>query len=178
MVFYLFYKIEIERSLSLILGILGNLAHFRHSFFSLYQPVLTRGGSKDRCDKVELVSPLHLTATFFQKTFIMPAKHVRFHLSNGINRHANHNEKGCATKIKWDVKLRDKNRWQYTDRRNIDSTAEGYSGQHFINIIGGTFAGTNPGDIPAGFFHIVGDIDRIKGNSGIKIAKEKDKCDE
>ena len=168
----------IERSDSLILGILVNLDHFRHSFFPLYQSVLTRGGSKDKWDKIKLVPPLHLAATFFQKAFIMPAKHVRFHLSDGINRHSDHNEKGRTTKIKRDVELRDKNRWQYTDCRNIDSTAEGYAGQHFINIICGTFARANPGDIPAGFFHIVGDVDRIKGNSGIKIAKEKDKCDE
>jgi len=34
---------QIERSISLILGILGNLAHFRHLFNPLYQCVIKRG---------------------------------------------------------------------------------------------------------------------------------------
>jgi hypothetical protein len=34
---------KIERSVSLILGILGILDHFRHSFTRLYQLVISRG---------------------------------------------------------------------------------------------------------------------------------------
>ncbi len=34
---------KVERSDSLILVILGNLGHFRHSFISLYQSVIIRG---------------------------------------------------------------------------------------------------------------------------------------
>jgi hypothetical protein len=34
------HNIQIERSVSLILGILGNLAHFRHSFIKLTQNVI------------------------------------------------------------------------------------------------------------------------------------------
>ena len=49
----------IERSVSIILGILGNLGHFRHSFIVLYQSVMTRGERKDKYDKVELICLLH-----------------------------------------------------------------------------------------------------------------------
>ena len=45
---------KIERSVSLILGILGILDHFRHSFITLYQPVIARYLSKEKYDKVEL----------------------------------------------------------------------------------------------------------------------------
>jgi hypothetical protein len=45
---------EIERSDSLILGILDNLDHFRHSFNFLYQSVITNNRSKSKYDKVEL----------------------------------------------------------------------------------------------------------------------------
>ena len=51
-VVYRFYE-KIERSVSKILGILGNLDYFRHSFFILYQPVITKGVSKDKSDDVE-----------------------------------------------------------------------------------------------------------------------------
>ena len=37
------------------LGILGNLAHFRHSFISLYQSIITKGGSKNKYDNIELL---------------------------------------------------------------------------------------------------------------------------
>jgi hypothetical protein len=49
---------EIERSVSLILGILGNLDQFRHSFISLYQSVIKRGGRIDKYDKLEQFSIL------------------------------------------------------------------------------------------------------------------------
>ncbi len=52
---YQSYKKEIERSVSLILGILGNLDHFRHSFIRPYQSVITRCWSKDKYDKVGLI---------------------------------------------------------------------------------------------------------------------------
>ena len=45
-----------ERSDSLILVILGNLVHFRNSSAMLYQPVITRGWSIRKYDKVERVS--------------------------------------------------------------------------------------------------------------------------
>ena len=49
-----FYKKQIERSDSLILGILGNLAHFSHLFIKLNQFVITKSLLKYICDKVEL----------------------------------------------------------------------------------------------------------------------------
>ena len=57
MAYYRFYKKEIERSVSLILVILDNLGHFRHSLIPpyLYQSVTTRGWSKDEYGKVELI---------------------------------------------------------------------------------------------------------------------------
>ena len=48
-----FYKKEIERSVSLILG---SLDHLRHSFISLYQSVITRDGNKEKYDIVELIA--------------------------------------------------------------------------------------------------------------------------
>jgi hypothetical protein len=41
------FQKQIERSVSLILGILGNLVHFRNSFIVLFQSVIIRRGSKD-----------------------------------------------------------------------------------------------------------------------------------
>ncbi len=40
MVFYQFYKKQIERSVSLNLGILDNLVHFSHSVVMLYHPII------------------------------------------------------------------------------------------------------------------------------------------
>jgi hypothetical protein len=54
MEYYQFYKNEKERSVSLILDILGTLDHFRHSFISLSQFFISRGGSKDKYDKLRL----------------------------------------------------------------------------------------------------------------------------
>ena len=55
MVFCQFYK-KIERSVPLILVILGNLVHFRHLFIVLYQSVTTKGCYEDKYDKVEIVT--------------------------------------------------------------------------------------------------------------------------
>jgi hypothetical protein len=43
-----------ERSVSIILGILGSLDHFSHLFNPLYQSVITKDGSKSKYDKAEL----------------------------------------------------------------------------------------------------------------------------
>jgi len=48
------YNKKIERSVSLILGTLVNLDHFRHLFTMLFQPVIKRGESKTIYDNVEL----------------------------------------------------------------------------------------------------------------------------
>ena len=56
-VFYRFYKKEIERSVSLILVILGNLVRLRrirHSFILPYQSFVTIDCRKNKNDKVEL----------------------------------------------------------------------------------------------------------------------------
>jgi hypothetical protein len=45
---------NIECSISLNLGILVNLDHFRHSFITQFQSFITRGESKINYDKVEL----------------------------------------------------------------------------------------------------------------------------
>jgi hypothetical protein len=47
---------KIERSVSLILGILGNLGHFRHLFIKQNQVVITKSLLKNIYDKLELIS--------------------------------------------------------------------------------------------------------------------------
>ncbi|CAB1083547.1 hypothetical protein JY97_00335 [Alkalispirochaeta odontotermitis] len=49
------YKMA-ERSVSLILVILGNLDHFSHSFIPSYQFVVLRCWNKDKYDKVEPIT--------------------------------------------------------------------------------------------------------------------------
>ena len=54
MVFCQSHKKKVERSVSLILGTLGNLDHFRHSFLRLYQSVAIKGEFKEKYDNVQL----------------------------------------------------------------------------------------------------------------------------
>jgi hypothetical protein len=63
---------QIERSVSLSLGILGNLDHFRNSFISLYQSVIERGCSKDTYDKVEIFNHYLSIANHFTMKKLSP----------------------------------------------------------------------------------------------------------
>ena len=98
-------------------------------------------------------------------------------LLDGIQGHANHNQKRGSSKIEGDIEFSIKDCGQDADGGDVNGASEGDSGEHLIDILSGLLAGTDPRDITAEFFHIFGNVIRIEGDGRIKIAEEDDESD-
>jgi len=97
-----------------------------------------------------------------------------FNLLNCIQGHANHDQEGCPSKIKGDIKSAIEDCWQDTDGRDIDRSSKSDPRKHLINIFSGLLPRTDTRDITAEFFHIIGNIIWVEGDGRIKIAEEDD----
>ena len=107
----------------------------------------------------------------------MTGQHVGFDLGYGINGNAYHNQKCSPSEIEGHVKPGDQNGRQHTYGRNIDGSTQRDAGQYPINVICRAFTRTNPRNISAMLFHIVGNIHRIERYRSIEVAEEENKPD-
>ena len=95
-----------------------------------------------------------------------------FYLTDRIHSHTNNDKKCRPAEIEWDIKALHQDRRQHADRGDVQGTSQSNAGQDALDIIGCWSSRSQPRDIAAIFLHIVGNINRIKGNRGIKVAEE------
>ena len=93
-------------------------------------------------------------------------------LLNRIQRHTDYDQQGGSSEVERDVEFSVENGRENANGRDINRSPECNSSEHLINVLSGLLSGANARDIPAEFFHVIGDIIRVEGNGRIKIAKE------
>ena len=97
-----------------------------------------------------------------------------FDLLDSIQGHADHDQKGCSSKIEGDIEFSIENSGQNADGGDINCSSESDASEHLIDILSRLLSGTDARDITAKFFHIFGDVIGVKGDGRIKITEEDD----
>ncbi len=102
---------------------------------------------------------------------------MRLDLLYRIQRYAHDDEKGGSPEIKGNVEFLLHERRQHTHGGYINAAAESDSSQHLVNILGRPLARPDAGNESSILFHVIGHVDRIKGDGRIKVTEKDDEPD-
>ncbi len=105
----------------------------------------------------------------------MPGQHMGFYLRHGIQAHTHDDKKGSPSEEEGNIETGDKKRWEYTNGRHVEGTAQGKASEDPIDEFRGLLSRSDPWYVSTIFFHVVCHIHRVECHGSVKIAEKDDK---
>ena len=109
-----------------------------------------------------------------RETFIVPHEQVRLQLAQSVEHNPDDDQEPRATEVKRHVYPGDQNVGQNRDGREKTSSGQRDPGEHAVDELGGSLAGTYAGDKSPGFLHIIGHVHRVHDDSRVQVREEYD----